>query len=531
MTMDLGFYLKIFLRRLPYFLIMVVIGAAAGLSMAVILPPVYNASSRLLVESEQIPGNLAASTVQTEAGEALQIIRQRILTRETLLEMSNRLGIYEGQDDAPLSADDKVSDLRRRIDITTSGGGRRGQTSATFVNVGFEAPSGRLAATVANELVTLILRENVEMRTATAGQTLDFFEQEVDRLDQELSRLGARILEFKRANLNALPDSLDFRRSQQSALQERLSQMQREEAVLKDRRERLVTLYETTGRVEPVAQASLSPEARRLNELQDEYSNSIAVLSPENPKMSVLRARIAALEKVVTEQQASAAATGATDGDAPSPYEIQLADLDNQISYLVDRQAQVQETMDGLAETIEATPGNQITLQTLERDYSNVRSQYDQAVSARAKAETGDIIESLSKGQRISVIEQANTPRMPTSPNRPLIAMAGLGAGVGAGLAFVLLLELLNSAVRRPVELTSKLGITAFGTVPYIRTREQVRARRMVVVLGLLAALIVIPAGLWLIDTQVMPLAPLLDRILGRIGLALATGDPAPVLA
>jgi len=71
--MDLKFYLLIFLRRLPYFLILVAMGSAAGLVSALIQPPVYVAQARLVVESEQIPDSLAASTVETDASEQLQI--------------------------------------------------------------------------------------------------------------------------------------------------------------------------------------------------------------------------------------------------------------------------------------------------------------------------------------------------------------------------------------------------------------------------------------------------------------------------
>ena len=72
--LDLRFYLALFLRRLPYFLIFTVAGAAVGLALAFTLPPSYQAQARLVVESEQIPDELAASTVRTEASEQLQII-------------------------------------------------------------------------------------------------------------------------------------------------------------------------------------------------------------------------------------------------------------------------------------------------------------------------------------------------------------------------------------------------------------------------------------------------------------------------
>ncbi len=213
---------------------------------------------------------MAASTVRTEATEQLQIIQQRILTRDTLLDMSNRLQIYAprpGEAQQALDADALVEDMRRRISMVTTSGGQRGQASATLVAVSFEAADARLAATVTNELVTLILREDVGMRTRTARQTLEFFEQEVARLDKDLAQRGATILSFKEKNQDALPDSLEFSRSQQAGNQERLLQLEREEASLKDRRSRVIGLRDSdvTGQDDtPVRDRS--PEAESVAE-------------------------------------------------------------------------------------------------------------------------------------------------------------------------------------------------------------------------------------------------------------------------
>ena len=119
--LDVAFYLALFLRRLPYFLIFVVAGTAIGVALALTLPPSYEAQARLVVESEQIPDELAASTVRTEASEQLQIIQQRILTRDTLLDMANRLNIYAGRGPGErLRPDQIVQDLRSRIRIRTT---------------------------------------------------------------------------------------------------------------------------------------------------------------------------------------------------------------------------------------------------------------------------------------------------------------------------------------------------------------------------------------------------------------------------
>jgi uncharacterized protein involved in exopolysaccharide biosynthesis len=529
--MDLKFYLSLFLRRLPYFLIFVALGTALGVTLARILPPVYLAEARLVVESEQIPDELAASTVRTEASEQLEIIQQRILTRDRLLEMANRLQIYAaapGDTARRLAPDEIVEDLRARIRIVTTGGALRGQVQATIVTVSFEAPSAALSATVTNEVVTMILQENISMRTTVAGQTLEFFVQEVTRLDQELARRGAAILSFKEANKDALPDSLEFRRNQQAAAQERLLQMDRDTAALKDRRAQLTQVYEATGRVVEAPVETLSPEEAQLKTLRDDRAAALAVLSPENPKVKIIDAQIASLEAVVAAQ--TAARTPAPDAPVVDParavYEMQLADIDGQIAFLDTQRTAIATELDGLRTSIEATPGNAIALDTLERDYANTRAQYDQASANKARAETGDIIEALAKGQRISVIEQAIAPREPQSPNRPLIAAGGVGGGIALGIGMVVLMELLNSAIRRPQDLVAKLGITPFATLPLMRTRRQVRQRRTIILLAFAVVILAIPAGLWALDTYYRPLDLLIDQFLSRLGFAGFGADP-----
>ena len=520
--MDLKFYSALLLRRLHWVLLFLALGTAAGLTLATVLPPVYLARSVLIVESEQIPSELASSTVQTEATEALQIIQQRILTRNRLIDMANRLDIYATAAAAGgprLTADELVSDLRSRISIVTTGTLPRGPVQATIVNVTFEAPTAQLSASVVNELVTLMLQENVAIRTGVAGQTLEFFVEEVQRLDRELSTKGAEVLAFQEQNLNALPDSLNFRRSQQSAAQERLTQLEREEAVLRDRRARLVTLYDQTGQVGPTEATAQSPEERQLQALQDELSAALAVLSPSNPRITLLQSRVAALQAQV------AGSTGVATPEVPgnlqlTAYEIQLADIDGQLDFLDDQRGQIQATLEALRLSIEETPANAIALDTMQRDFAAIRAQYDQAVANRARAETGDTIEALSKGQRISVIEPAVAPQSPQSPNRPLIAAAGVAGGLVMGLAVFALLELTTSALRRPADLTARLGITPFATLSFVRTRGETLRRRLIIATAFLIVLVAVPGGLWWVHTEITPLDQLFRPVLDRLPFA-----------
>lgn len=506
MVLDLKFYLSIFWRRFPYFLVVATLIGAIGVSVASVLPPTYRAEALLLVENPQIPTDMASSTVQVSAAQEIAIIQQRLTTRANLIDTAHRLDIYGVG--TRLSPDEIVADMRRRIRITSAGlGGREG--GAPTVRVGFHDSDPRLAAQVVNEFVGMIERENVEMRRGLAGETLRFFNDEVARLSEEISIRRSRILDFRLANRDSLPDSLEFRRSRQNRLDERLRQMEREDATLQQQRDQIAALFEATGRLsnEP------SQLERELANAQDQLQTALRLYSAQNPRVRVIEARVQELEGAVADQ------AGGRSAEAEAEFQRIIAAIEQSRLALVDERTAVEAEIAELQETINQTAVVGIRLSELERELAAVESQHRDAASRLAQAQMGERIELLSKGQRISVLEQATIPREPSSPNRPVIAAAGVGGGLAAGIGLIVLLELLNRSIRRPIEITRKMGITPIATLPYIRSRRQQFLRRMVIVAAFLFALVGVPGTLWALHTFYLPLDLLIDRVMERSGI------------
>ena len=508
MPLDLGFILKLFLRRLHIFLLVALPVATAGVWLAFALPAQFVAQARLLVESPQVPAELASSTMRATPGEVLRVIQQRLLTRANMLDMSRQFRLHADQPN--LSPDAIVADMRRRIFMRLPGA----RDTGAVVEVSFAASRSDVSADVTNALVTQILRENVQLRTAVATQTLAFFDEEVARLSEEMSLLTDRILEFKQANQEALPDNLAFRRARQASHQERLVQIDRELASLRDRRERLITVFERTGRVEGSGDTQ-SPEQRQLGELQRELARALVVFSPENPRVRTLQGQIALLEDTVAAQLGMdpERLTGST------ALDLQLTDIDAQAEFLVAQKSMLEGELEELARSIDATPSNAAVLEGLERDFSNIQAQYDAAIARRAQARIGERIEAQARGHRITVLEQAVAPEEPSRPNRRALAMAGVGGGVALGAGVVLLLILLNRAVLRPVELSTRLGVAPFAAIPYFRTRREILMRRGLVGTAVLLIAVGIPGALWWVDQYYLPLDLVMDRIAERTGI------------
>lgn len=476
-TLDFGFYFALFRRRLPLFLAVILICGAVFSTLVLWWPTSYQATAKVLVESPQIPVELAKSTVPTSAGEQFQIIQQDVLSRRNLLALAEQFKIYANRPN--LSDTDRFEDMVRRIGILAipiDTGGR----GAIMYHISFRADTAETAAGFVNELVSVILNKDVKLRTARAADTVAFFTKEKQRLDALLRELDGRILDFKNEHINALPESLEFRRNQQIAQEQRLLNLAQEAASLTKRQADLLT------RPFEVAAATLTPEEQGLQSLRQALALQQQTFAENSPTIQALRQRIAAMEKAIS----STAETG--EGGVVTSRELELGDIKDRLAEIAEERAATGKVIADLAASIEQTPSNETLLNSMLRDHQNVQAQYDAAIARLAEASTGQQIELLLKGERLSLIESAEPPRAPQGPSRKLLLVAGAVAALLLGFAAVFLPELLSRRIRRPAELAERLQIMPFVTVPYIDGRVR-RPHRLVMAVSVLVAVLVLP--------------------------------------
>ena len=511
MKSTITFYLTLIMRRVHWIVLVFAIFTAGSVTIASLLPAVYTSGSTLLVEPPQIPQNLASSTVQTNPQQELQVIEQRLMTRVNLIDIARSENVF------PNIGEMTLDEVESRMRAATSIFKNARPQQATIMGISFEADRATTAANVVNRYVTLILQDNVRTRTKQAGDTLDFFEGEVERLSDELSRKSAEILDFNNGNADALPSTLNFRMNQQAALQSQIAVLTRDIANLEDQKKRLLDVFEQSGSIGAAQTAPTTPAQAKLNQLEQQLNDALAIYSENNPKVKLLQAQIEQQTKIV-QDQLGLAVNPTSQSTGTSILDVQIADIDARIDIFRGDLASSEEQLAAINETIDRTPAVQIQLDALNRDYANIQQQYNQAVSGLARAATGERIELLAQGQRITVIDPATVPSSPARPNRMLIAGGGSIFGLMLGIAIALGLALLNNAIRRPTEITAKLGITPLATIPYVRTPMELVARRAMIMGLFLLVVLGLPALLYTVHTYYLPLDLIYDKIASRIG-------------
>jgi uncharacterized protein involved in exopolysaccharide biosynthesis len=279
----LAHYLEIAKRRAFYFLVPFVLIISVGTVLVAIQKPIFMAEGRILVESQEIPTELVRSTVADSANQRIQVIQQRIMTRDKLLGIVNKFDLFGAQ--RQWMSGTQILDLMkertllRQVELNMPAAGANRVIAFTL---SFEHENPELAMRVANEFLTLILAEDARARTSQATETTRFLEGEVKRLDGELAATETKISELRRRPREPgqeLPDQVQSR-------------------------------------------------AKMLAELKADLILKASVYSDAHPAVQALRSRVAALERAVAKEASAAPAP-----KAPTvPVDSEIEALERQVA-------------------------------------------------------------------------------------------------------------------------------------------------------------------------------------------------------
>jgi hypothetical protein len=117
-------------------------------------------------------------------------------------------------------------------------------------------------------------------------------------------------------------------------------------------------------------------------------------------------------------------------------------------------------------------------LEALLRQHRNLTENLRDFNNRRLEAEVQADLERRQLGEQFRVLEPAEAPTEPSSPNRLVILLVGLLLGFSMGVAAAVVAESADSSVHGPQALQSLVGIPVLASIPNIMLAGDIRARR-----------------------------------------------------
>lgn len=481
------------LRRRKYLVLSIfcVISVAAGV-VAWALPNVYRSSTMILVERQKVPETYVRSTVSETMQERLKTITQEILSRSQIKQVVEEYGLL----DEPTAGERVMERLHLSGAAWTQAVGRffgwlpeegKGRTVDQMVgefkkrvtvkvvghqafSVAYEGYDPVTVMQVANAMAGMFIAENLRVRETMVEDTTQFLESELDLARNELEKQEAAVQQFRTEHLGTLPEQLDANLRTLDRIQLELKHIDDSLATLTQQRtfyqkQRFLTEQQLADLSGSGGLASGGPLDYQLADAEQRLTVLLTRYTEEYPEVIQLRAQIKELKARIAEQ-----GTGGTASGSEAPVVVgfarQVAQIDGDIAKLKARQARLEEDARDYERRVETTPSVEQELQKLQRDYKVMQDNYQSLLGKQMNARLAQNLERRQKGEQFRVIDPANLPAHPSSPNRQMLFLLGCLFGLGLGAGSAIGLDVLRPRFHTAEDVVTVLDMPVLATIP-----------------------------------------------------------------
>jgi len=477
-------YKRVLVNR-KWLIIFVALGVAvATAAVAFWLPNIYRATTVILVDPRKVPENYVASTISATVGDRLATLRQQILSATRLGQIIDEMNLYphlRNQRPRDVIVEMMRKSIEVQVESTTSGDRGLGAFS-----ISYSSRDPEQAARVTNRLASLFIEENIKSREQQVIGTAEFIDRELEDARRSLGAKEEMIRQLKTKYVSELPESQGMHIQAVSSLQlelraemDAISRAQQQKVYLQS------LLMESTPviNLDRAGPSDLLPIQAQLAQAEGQFSELRRRYGPRHPEVLKKEAEVDELRKK-GEEMRRAEESGRQQLTAGTPQrrnpviESQITALDDEIQQRNKRMSEIRDRITYHQSKLEKIPILEQQLSSILRDYEIARDHYKLLLDRKFSAEMASNLETRQKGERFVVLDPAQVPDRPHRPNRLLIDLIGLVAGIGLGLVTAIGIELVDPTVKTEREVIEQLGFPVFSEIPWLPTPREKRQKR-----------------------------------------------------
>ena len=317
-----------------------------------------------------------------------------------------------------------------------------------LVDIFFISADPDFAARAVNVLGEEYVEQNLAFRVQNSDKTLQWIIQEVAK-QQQVVQDSERLLAEYRENQNAL--SLEDR---QNIIVSRLNQVNDSVARARTTRIQKEALYNqvrNTAEPDGVAAIAANPLVQQLRtrmvELERDRARLLERYGERHPDVIKATGQLADARRQRDAEIAKAIESIKADYEAAAAEERQLtADLETQKGQATDLNRK------------------SIDYSVLEREAESNRQVYESLLQKEKELR----VISNSRANNVRLLDRAEVPGGPFSPNTQRAWMMAMLFGLGIGVAAAFVVDYLDDTVKTPEDVTQRLHLSFLGLVPKV---------------------------------------------------------------
>jgi len=458
--------------------------ALVGWAVVLRIPPQYEASARVYVDTQSILKPLLSGMTTTP-----DLNQQVIFMRRTLLSRPNIERLMRDVDLDVKAKDSKEHD--KMVDQLISQIRLGGTERDDIYTISYVSDNPKLGKDVVQGLLTIFVEGSFSGKKNDSDKAVQFIDDQIKNTEEKLASAENTLKEFKIKNMGMLPGSGDFGGQLSSATEQlngaRLELAEAEQARNAIRRQ--INGEPAKPGSPAIDPAMLDPELEaRITTVQKTLDGLRLQYTEQHPDV-VANKRL--LDQLLA-QKADLGKTKKRSADPGAGYSPMLQQLTVALSAAEARVASMRARVDEFSARVArlrsqstTAPEIEAQLTQLNRDYDVNKSNYQRLVERRESARLSGDLSSATDMLTFRVIDPPTVPNQPSGPNRLRLFSMVFGGALVAGLAVAFLMSQFRPTFMSQAALRDATGLPVLGAIGMNWTTEQtVRRKRRLVAVG-----------------------------------------------
>jgi polysaccharide chain length determinant protein (PEP-CTERM system associated) len=475
-------YKDIAAKRKWWIVIPFLLTLLAGLAYVLVAPKIYEAETLILVQPQGVPEDFVHSIVSDTVEGRLKTITQQVTSRTNLERIIHEYGLYSSPETRML-LDEKVVLLRQNIKINVSHATRGRNTETNSFTITFRGKDPRKVMKVTNALASNFIEENLRSRESQALGTSEFLSDELEAVRKRLIKSEGELKQYREKYMGGLPEQL---KTNLSILERQQGHLDQISSSLRDAENRRITIQ--TQITEQEREGERRQAAGQLP-VQDEEGKDISTLRNELASLETRYTQnhpdVIRLKKTIAQLEAERSGSSIRTSPAGKPPAIpeedqalrrQLQEVELEIKGYKDETKKIQSQISWYEKKVEETPKREQELLSLERDYENLKEQYNSILKRKLEAEIAVSMEKKQKGEQFRLIDEAIIPLRPVEPDMRKIMLLTLALGLGLGFGLAYVKEIMDTSFKTPEDVEEEFQLPVLVSMPIRYTLREVKS-------------------------------------------------------
>lgn len=479
----------------------VALGVAWGICLVgwlvvAMIPNSYESKARIYVDVEDVLSEQLG--IAGDGKEEIARVRQTLLSSVNLEKVITTTKLGDGISDRQ-SLERAIASLSGDVEIQSEEDNLFSITASVGQGKLSDAENAVLARDVVQKLLDIFREEHISGNRAEISGAINDLNDQLEERKVELEQAEERRLAFEAQ----YPDLIGGTQTLSTRVQQSRTELRDIEADLAAAQSALAALngqITSTPRTIVGSAEAVGPQAALLQVQTQLAELRSRGLTEEHPDVVTTKRQV----ELLTRQVAGSGPNEVmgTPNPAYSSLVALRADRQASIESLLSRRAALQSQLASLAASQATEPAVAAEANRISRDYEVLRDNYEKLLEDREKLRTrGDVVDETSQ-YKFDLVDPPVVPQKPAAPNRPLLLLGVLIAGIGAGAAVAWILGQLRSGFATAQKLEKSTGLPVIGSVSLTLSEaaQSLRKRRLKQFAGACAGLVGVLAILLVIE-------------------------------